>query len=873
MGLGKTIEALALILANRAPPADPRTTLIIAPLALLKQWDREIADKVKPAHRLTTFIYHGREKTTRKASRLFEFDIVITTYGTVSSEYKRFLEGRRRTSRIFGQDHRFHRIILDEAHRIKNRSAQCSTAVAALEANYRLCMTGTVFMNNTAEIFPLIRFLRIKPYNEWPHFSEDIDRPLRHWDEDEQAAGMRKLQVLFRSITLRRTKDSRLDGKPIITLPELTVAPTAAVFDQDQKAYYEALEKQQRIAFNKYVKKGELSKVYTFILVLLLRLRQACCHPFLIKNHGIPDEAQLNGKQMVQLAMRLAPTVVSRILRKQTFQCPLCDQAAETPVIIYPCGHDICSGCFSSMMQVIIEGRRDEFPAQLFGGTDAVCPCENCDSEIDPKKVLCHTFFLDAHAPESRSQNPGVALDDDASEVDGGSLNEDSDEGSEGDSDSLRDFIVSDGEETEDDGEEDLQTDHDSGLRSCIPRTPISSGIAKASGQVEEKLGSEAEEVEIECALEGDESERKDETEATRLDDDGDHPRGLSADSHDDLDQASGDEIGPFAQGRSVAESQPSDSEPKDTLWDSVLDRYRKFKDGMAEEDSDSYGLSLLSVKDWISTPSAKPESARTDPPRSSTAKRARSSSHHGLTAPKKRVKGDIGEAFKELAERKVEKKKKKGKGKNKCKELTLGQLRKVASGSKAAKAKYFTRLRKDFVSSAKIDVTLDLLRSMRNTKPGEKILVFSLWTSFLDLLQIPLEDEGFRFLRYDGSMTFGERDDSIKAFSEDAAVEILLVSLMAGNAGLNLTAASQVILLEPFWNPFVEDQAIDRTHRIGQKKNVDVHRVLVADTVEDQILQLQEKKRMLVDAGLSEEGAQGAGRLSLGELRGLFGF
>lgn len=76
----------------------------------------------------------------------------------------------------------------------------------------------------------------------------------------------------------------------------------------------------------------------------------------------------------------------------------------------------------------------------------------------------------------------------------------------------------------------------------------------------------------------------------------------------------------------------------------------------------------------------------------------------------------------------------------------------------------------------------------------------------------------------------------------------------------------------EPFWNPYVEDQAVDRTHRLGQRKNVDVYRVLVADTVEDRILELQEKKRRLVTTALSEKGATSAGRLTVQELRGLFG-
>lgn len=128
-----------------------------------------------------------------------------------------------------------------------------------------------------------------------------------------------------------------------------------------------------------------------------------------------------------------------------------------------------------------------------------------------------------------------------------------------------------------------------------------------------------------------------------------------------------------------------------------------------------------------------------------------------------------------------------------------------------------FGHLRKNFISSAKIDATLELLRHIRDNKPGEKTLVFTLWTTFLNLLEIPLCDENFRFLRFDGATPPAERDDNVKQFQDpDSGVQIFLVSLSAGNAGLNLTATSHVVILKPFWNPFVEDQAVDRAHRIG---------------------------------------------------------
>jgi SNF2 family DNA or RNA helicase len=99
-----------------------------------------------------------------------------------------------------------------------------------------------------------------------------------------------------------------------------------------------------------------------------------------------------------------------------------------------------------------------------------------------------------------------------------------------------------------------------------------------------------------------------------------------------------------------------------------------------------------------------------------------------------------------------------------------------------------------------------------------------------------------------------------------------MLVSLKAGNAGLNLVAASQVIIFDPFWNPYIEDQAIDRAHRIGQMRQVHIHRILVQKTVEDRILELQEKKREVIDGALDEKAQKKVSRLGTQELAYLFG-
>lgn len=174
-------------------------------------------------------------------------------------------------------------------------------------------------------------------------------------------------------------------------------------------------------------------------------------------------------------------------------------------------------------------------------------------------------------------------------------------------------------------------------------------------------------------------------------------------------------------------------------------------------------------------------------------------------------------------------------------------------------------RLRKEWVSSCKIDKTMDILEDISKQKPKENTLVF------LDLLEIPMENAGFGFTRYDGSIKADERDAAVTSLMEDPHVKVMLLSLTAGNTGLNLTAASQVIIIEPFWNPFVEEQAIDRAHRLGQKKVVTVHRVHIPGTIEDRILELQVSKKALVNTVLCEKGAQSVSQLGLVELKRLF--
>ena len=163
---------------------------------------------------------------------------------------------------------------------------------------------------------------------------------------------------------------------------------------------------------------------------------------------------------------------------------------------------------------------------------------------------------------------------------------------------------------------------------------------------------------------------------------------------------------------------------------------------------------------------------------------------------------------------------------------------------------------RKHTGSSAKLDALLERLDEAR--AEGHKALVFSQFTSFLAFVRRELDERGVAYEYLDGQTR--DRERRVARFQQDAACPLFLVSLKAGGLGLNLTAADYVFLLDPWWNPAVEAQAIDRAHRIGQERPVFAYRLIAADTVEERIIELQARKRKLADAIISADNSGLAG-------------
>lgn len=160
--------------------------MIVGPVALIRQWEREIKTKVKAAHRLSVHMMHGGGRKLGW-DELRNYDVVLTSYGTLAAEFGRMevweakqkergmdydQSPMRKLFPMLGPKSLFYRVILDEAQCIKNKVTKAARASYHIKAGYRFCLTGTPMMNNVGELYSLILFLRIKPYNEWKRFQD-----------------------------------------------------------------------------------------------------------------------------------------------------------------------------------------------------------------------------------------------------------------------------------------------------------------------------------------------------------------------------------------------------------------------------------------------------------------------------------------------------------------------------------------------------------------------------------------------------------------------------------------------------------------------------------------------------------------------------
>ncbi|KAL9420368.1 hypothetical protein AB3S75_038027 [Citrus x aurantiifolia] len=592
--------------SRRRPAAG---TLVVCPASVLRQWARELEDKVPDKAALSVLIYHGGSRT-KDPVELAKYDVVLTTYSIVTNEVPKQPsvdeeEADEKNGETYGLSSEFSvnkkrkkisnvskrgkkgkkgnvnssidygcgplakvgwfRVVLDEAQTIKNHRTQVARACCSLRAK-----------RSTIKI--------------------PISRNSLH--------GYKKLQAVLRAIMLRRTKGTFIDGQPIINLPPKTISLTKVDFSKEEWAFYKKLESDSLKKFKAFADAGTVNQNYANILLMLLRLRQACDHPLLVKEYDFDSVGKISGEMAKRLPRDMLIDLLSR-LETSSAICCVCSDPPEDSVVTM-CGHVFCYQCAS----------------EYITGDDNMCPAPRCKEQLGADVVFSKTT-----------------------------------------------------------------------LKNCVS-------------------------------------------------DDG---GGSPTDS-------------PFADKSGILDNEYLSSKIR-----TVLD--------------------ILHTQCELNT---------------------------------------------------------------KCSIVEIHD----PAGSDGSSAVH---------SKSPIEGPI-------------KSIVFSQWTRMLDLVENSLNQHCIQYRRLDGTMSLAARDRAVKDFNADHEITVMLMSLKAGNLGLNMVAASHVILLDLWWNPTTEDQAVDRAHRIGQTRPVTVTRLTIRDTVEDRILKLQDDKRKMVASAFGEDQGGGtASRLTVEDLRYLF--
>ncbi len=314
MGLGKTIQALAHIHYEKNAGRLDKPCLVVAPTSVIGNWKRE-TDRFAPS--LRTMVFHGTDR--HKYAKQFNMhDIIFTTYALLHRDSKHFSQ------------HSYHALILDEAQYIKNPLAKATRAACSLQAHHRICLTGTPIENHLGELWSQFNFLNPGLLGDHKRFTKFFRTPIeKHLDGDKKNMLARRVSPFI----IRRTKELVASD-----LPEKTEIIQSISLNDEQKNVYEsvrlAMDKKVRTALSKH----GLARSHILVLEALLKLRQVCCHPRLLKTR---ETQHTERSAKLDRLMELLPTLIEdgrRILLFSQFTSMLsliasaCDEA-EIPYI------------------------------------------------------------------------------------------------------------------------------------------------------------------------------------------------------------------------------------------------------------------------------------------------------------------------------------------------------------------------------------------------------------------------------------------------------------------------------------------------------------------------------------------------------------
>ncbi|KAL1560206.1 hypothetical protein AAHA92_10451 [Salvia divinorum] len=360
----------------------PAGTLIVCPTSVLRQWSEELFNKVTREANLSVLIYHGSGRI-KDPLELAKYDVVITTYAIVSMEvpkqavvdenddqfgtpFKGYSSSKKRklpettSSNKSAKSNKskkqidnelletisgplakvgWYRVVLDEAQTIKNHRTQVARACWGLRAKRRWCLSGTPIQNAIDDLYSYFRFLRYEPYATFKTFCEHLKSPIHK----NSTIGYKKLQAVLKTIMLRRTKGTYIDGEPIIDLPPKTIELKRVDFSMKERDFYRRLEADSKAQFAEYAKAGTVKQNYVNILLMLLRLRQACDHPLLVKGLGSTTQTASSIDMAMNFPLEKNIFLLNR-LEGSLAICGICSDPPEDAIVTV-CGHVFCNQC------------------------------------------------------------------------------------------------------------------------------------------------------------------------------------------------------------------------------------------------------------------------------------------------------------------------------------------------------------------------------------------------------------------------------------------------------------------------------------------------------------------------------------------------